>query len=110
MQKLIFTKHALERMKLRDIEHGEIVSVLNKPRLTKPSEDQPDAIVSTRTLSGRDIHVVTKYLSDQKKTLVISTWVRGEEDPLPLHIQLLLFPFKVLFKLLWWLVRLPFRK
>lgn len=101
MPKVIFTKHALQRMDQRHLAESDIIRVLEKPDYTRPSDEQPDAIVSIRTLNQRKIHVVNKYLRDQHQTLVISTWVRGEEDPTPLSWKIITAPFK----LIWWLIK-----
>jgi hypothetical protein len=35
------------------------------------------------------VHVVAYYLDDERKWLVKSVWVRGEDDPKPLWWQML---------------------
>lgn len=106
MTKVIFTKHALQRINQRRLSESDVISTLRKPDYTKPSEDQPDALISVRTLKQREIHVVSKYLADQKKTLVISNWVRGEEDPVPLYLIIITAPFNFLY----WLGKKLFKK
>jgi hypothetical protein len=96
----IFTKHALERANDRAVDQEAVVKVLNHPDQTKPTE-KPGTVKFIRTLDGRQIHVVATYLADQKKWLIISVWVRGEEDKVPLSWQVITMPFK----LIWWLIK-----
>lgn len=97
---LIFTKHALERMSDRAISQDAVWRVLQHPDRTHP-EGKANTTKFIRRLNERTYHVVGTYLPDQKKTLIVSTWVRGEEDKLPLVWRLLVAPFKVV----WWMVR-----
>ncbi len=94
---LIFTTHARERMSLRRISPDTIRRVMSQPDVTFPS-DKPDHIKFIRTLNQRKYHVIAAYLADKKKWLVISVWVRGETDPVPLTWQLITFPFKIIAK------------
>ena len=48
---------------------------------------------------SRLYHVVATYLSEQKAYLVISAWVRGEEDRPPLLWRLLTLPFTLMAKM-----------
>lgn len=95
---LIFTDHALERMSLRGISQDQIKQTLDYPDRTFAS-DKPNQIKFIRSLNNRTIHVVGKHLDDQKKWLIISVWVRGEDDPIPLMWQLITFPFKIVAKI-----------
>src|SRR5690606_7369011 len=96
----IFTKHALERSKIRSVSLDAVVSVLQKPDTTKPTEKE-NTSKFIRLLNDRLIHVVATYLPEQQKWLVVSVWVRGEEDKPSLSWQLISFPFKAL----WWLLK-----
>ena len=96
----IFTKHALERLQLRSVSQDDVVKVLQKPERTE-SMDKPGSSKFIRTLNDRQIQVVAKYLSDQKKWLIVSVWVRGEEDPTPLVWQVITLPFR----LVWWVLK-----
>ena len=95
---LIFTDHALERMRLRTISQDQVRQVLAHPEKTFPS-NKPEQIKFIRNLSHRTIHVVGKYLEDQKKWLIISVWVRGEDDPIPLMWLVITVPFKIIAKI-----------
>lgn len=73
--------------------------------LAHPDRTHPTGKAQTtkfiRELNGRVIHVVGTYLSDQKKWLIVSVWVRGEDDPTSLGWQLISLPFKVT----WWVIK-----
>lgn len=74
----ILTDHAQERMVLRGITPAMIAQALEKP---DRKETEPDGdIEHIRTINGRQLHVIAFYKPDQKKWVVKSTWVRGEED------------------------------
>ncbi len=98
---LIFTKHALNRMSERSISQHAVWQVLNQPDISRP-EGKPNTTRFIRLLNDRKYHVVATYLPDQKRTLVVSTWVRGEEDAVPIVWQLLVLPFKLIAKVAKW--------
>lgn len=98
---LIFTDHALNRMRMRTISQEAIWQTVHRPDRSKP-EEKPNTTRFIRTVNDRTYHVVGTYLSEQDKTLVISTWVRGEEDQVPVGWQLLTLPFKLLWRLITW--------
>ncbi len=97
-QNLIFTDHALDRIKLRTISQHQVQQILTHPEKTFPSH-KPDQIKFIRTLNNRTIHVVVKQLADQKKWLIISVWVRGEDDSIPFVWKIITFPFKIIAKI-----------
>jgi hypothetical protein len=99
-QGFIFTKHAQERLGSRSISKDVVVDVLRYPTETKPTGKQ-NTTKFIKTVNNRLIHVVATYLNDQNKWLVVSVWVRGEEDSTPLSWQLITFPFKAT----WWVIR-----
>lgn len=94
---VIFTDHALKRLKKRNITQDMVSKTLKQPE-NQIKEDNGN-VRFTRTLSGRNVHVVANYLNDEKKWLVVSTWVRGEDDPQPLWLMLLTMPIKLMRKL-----------
>lgn len=98
-QGFIFTKHSLERLQSRSISQDAAVQVLKNPDTTQPT-DKPSSTKFIKTLGGREIHVVATHLPQEKTWLVISVWVRGEEDKAPLMWQLITLPFRLLLKLL----------
>ncbi len=95
----ILTKHARDRLKQRWITEDTIESVLRSPDRTEPGST-PGSVKFIRTINSRQIHVVGKYLDDQDRWLVVSVWVRGEEDSVPFMWQLITLPFKLLWKLI----------
>jgi hypothetical protein len=96
----VLTNHARERLKQRWITEDAIESVLRSPERTEPGS-KPESVKFVRTLNGRQIHVVAKYLQDQDRWLVLSVWVRGEDDQAPLAWQLMTLPFKAV----WWMCK-----
>lgn len=100
---IIFTKHAYDRIKQRSVSMHAIYETVAHPEKTSTKSGQNKKYI--KTISGRKYHVVATYKPDQKKYLVISAWVRGEDDTVPLIWQLLTLPFK----LLWWVLKLIFR-
>jgi len=95
---IILTNHALERMDTRTINQDHIYKVIQNPDKRSGKGSQTKFI---RTISGRKYHVIATYLSDEHKWLIISAWVRGEDDQPALSTQILLLPFKII----WWLVK-----
>ncbi|MBQ6449937.1 hypothetical protein IJJ08_03500 [bacterium] len=103
MPKIIYTTHAQERIRLRRLNGRSIEATLTHPDETQDLEDGKKKFIK---LQGQRLyHVVAQYKSDQHAWLVISVWVRGEEDP-PDYLWLIITsPFR----LLWWLVKFIFR-
>ncbi len=101
-KQLIFTKHALERMSARRISQNAIWQTVSNPDRSHP-EEKPDTAKFIRTINNRTFHVVGHYLADQKKTLIISVWVRGEEDAVPWTWWLITAPFRVIYTMFRWL-------
>jgi len=99
-QGFIFTKHALERLSLRSVTQEMVVRVLKNPEITEQS-GKPDTTKFIGTVHDRLLHIVATYLPDQKKWLVVSVWVKGEEDQPPLAWKLITLPFR----LLWYVVK-----
>lgn len=86
---VLFTNHALERLELRRITQDMIVKTIEKPD-DKVLEDDGDTKF-IKTINSRNVQVVSKYLPDEKKWLVKSAWVRGEDDPKPFWQQIFSF-------------------
>jgi hypothetical protein len=93
---VLFTKHAMERMRLRRITQDMVIAAIKKPDQKKLEDDGDTKFM--RTLDDRPLHVVSTYLTDEKKWLVKSVWVRGEDDPQPLWKRLLSAIWGVFFK------------
>ncbi|HYD35674.1 MAG TPA: DUF4258 domain-containing protein [Vitreimonas sp.] len=99
-QGFIFTTHAQERLKLRSVSPDDVVKVLRHPTHTFPG-DKANTTKFIRTLNQREIQVIATYLKDQKKWLIVSVWVRGEDDPESWSWWMVALPFRIL----WWLVK-----
>lgn len=77
---ITFTTHALERMKLRNIYRYEVKETILNPEKTFEDQDDVMKFISKEFSLNRSYHVVAKFLEDENKWLVISAWIRGEED------------------------------
>ncbi len=75
---VVWTDHALERLESRGIDQSDAVAVMRKPERTFPGK-KDGSIKFIRTIDGRRINVVA-MLDERKKWVVMSVWVRGEED------------------------------
>lgn len=91
---VIFTDHAEARMSLRRISKSMIAQTIQQPD-SKEKESDGDTKFS-KTINKRKVQVVAYYLPDEKKWLVKSTWVRGEDDPQPLLQRLLSGIFRII--------------
>jgi hypothetical protein len=76
---IVLTDHAQERMKLRRVTKVAILSAVRDPD-DKFIEDDGDTRF-IRDVNDREVQVVAKRLEDEKKWLIKSVWVRGEDDP-----------------------------
>ena len=99
-KQLIFTNHAVDRMADRSISADAVWRVLQHPERTQ-REAKANTTRFIRTLDGRTYHIIGTYLPKERKTLIVSVWVRGENDRQPLVWQVITAPFR----LLWWVVR-----
>lgn len=77
----IWTNHVLERIKQRGLTQADVLAVLKNPAKTFPGHKN-GSVKFIRTLGGRRIHAVAVLNEDDKKWVVVSVWVRGEEDRL----------------------------
>lgn len=75
---IILTKHALSRGKQRYVTQERIEQALTNPDKTINLEDNKTKFI--RVINERQFQVVATYLPKEDKWLVISAWVRGEED------------------------------
>ncbi len=92
---LIFTKHAINRKLNRSISNNKIFQTIHFP-------DQKIRIKQSKwkfikTFNNRPVHIVAKELKEKNKWLIISLWVRGEDDKTPFVWQILTLPFKIIF-------------
>lgn len=99
---IIFTSHAYNRTKERSIPLHAVYETIVSPDKTKQVGNGKKKYF--KTIRDRRYQVVATYKSDQKKYLIISNWVRGEDDKVPLVWQLITLPFK----LVWMILKLLF--
>ncbi len=97
---LVFTTHSLERMKQRTISQHAAWETVTYPDQKK--QENASSVRYIKTINSRRHFVVASFLPKEHKYLVISTWVRGEDDAQPLSWQLITLPFRAL----WWLIKL----
>ncbi|MDR0463458.1 MAG: DUF4258 domain-containing protein [Pseudomonadales bacterium] len=96
---IIYTKHAKERIEMRKLYKPDIEETLLEPDQTIQQDKLNFKFV--KTIEGRKYQVVAKYNDEEKKWIIVSAWVRGEEDP-PNYLWLIItFPFRAL----WWLLK-----
>lgn len=105
---LIFTNHAQVRLKDRSLVKENVYLTIHQADKKKKMTD--GKIKFIKTINQRRYQVVATYLNQDNKWLVISNWVRGEEDKLPLAWQLLSLPFKIVFYLLKEIFKATFSK
>lgn len=77
-ESIVFTKHALERLDLRLITRDMVKSVVLSP--AKQYENENGTVKFIQRIDGLNIHVVTKTVPEENKVLIVSAWVRGEND------------------------------
>lgn len=107
-QSLIFTNHGLERLASRSITQSMVWQVVSHP--DKQFNEANNKVKFVGMLGNRRLHVVAQRLEKEKKWLVISAWVRGEDDKAPLAWRVISFPFWLVWKFLLWLVSFLFSK
>jgi hypothetical protein len=95
---LIFTNHAYDRIKSRSISNHAIYETIRNP--DKQQRKSGESVKYIRRVTDRNYHVVATYKEDQKKYLVISAWVRGEDDRVPLLWRIVKFTFKTIWMIL----------
>lgn len=91
---VIWTNHAIERLSKRNIYQHDAIKVMQKPDKTYPGKKE-NTVKFIRTLNGRNIHLVGS-LNESKKWVVLTAWVRGEEDQYG-------FPEKYVYMLVDWI-------
>ncbi|PIR61803.1 MAG: hypothetical protein COU66_01835 [Candidatus Pacebacteria bacterium CG10_big_fil_rev_8_21_14_0_10_44_11] len=87
---LVFTDHALDRLGLRLVTQEMVYQVVTTFQ-TKYAVDQSTKFV--KTIKQRKLQVVANYLKKEDKWLIISVWVRGEEDQPSIFWKIISFPF-----------------
>lgn len=100
---LVFTRHAFERIDSRSLTADAVWQAIQYPDKKFSQGDNTTKFI--KTVRGRKIHAVATFLKAEQKWLVVSAWVRGEDDKLPLVWQILVLPFKIS----WWLIKQIFK-
>lgn len=86
---MIWTDHAIDRLNKRHIPQADALKVMANPAKTFPGK-KPGTVKFIRTINDRCIHLVGK-LNDQKQWVVLTAWVRGEEDREDVVVRLVKF-------------------
>ena len=85
MAKLVLTKHARERMNLRQIDESHVKATIEKPTSKEFEEDGDVQFIRNIERKGqkKPLHVVAKHIPEEGKDawLVKTVWIRGEDDP-----------------------------
>lgn len=100
---IIWTNHAIDRLQKRNISQYDAVKVINDPDKTMLGKSD-NSLKFIKTINGRQIHLIGNK-NDNKEWVIVTAWVRGEEDK---HG----FPENVIYWLvgaLWKLVKFVFR-
>lgn len=99
MPQITLSKHALQRARSRKMELYAIEQLILFPDRKSATED--GKFKFQKNISGRHYQAVGTYLAKEDKWLIISVWVRGEEDELPLAWKIITAPMR----LTWWLLK-----
>ena len=94
---VIWTDHALERINKRRVSQNDVVAVLRHPDRTFPGKKK-DTVKFIRDIEDRRYHVVAS-LNEYKKWVVVSVWVKGEEDQWG-------FPEKYVYQFVGWVAKM----
>jgi hypothetical protein len=98
--KIIYTKHARERAAKRKLSFWGIEETILHPdkKYHCPDSESEKFIKRQGT---RLYHVVATFLPKEQAYLVVSAWVRGEEDQPDWAWRIITLPFR----LGWWAIR-----
>ncbi len=100
---LIFTNHAEHRLKDRSLRKEGIHQTIHQPSYKKKMDKGKIKFIAD--INNRQYHVIATPLPQKDKWLIISNWVRGEEDRVPLIWQLITAPFR----LIWYIMKQIFQ-
>lgn len=99
MPKIVLTKHALSRARSRKMELYPIERTIIDPDQKISLGEQKFKFL--KNVSGRHYQLVATFLPQEDKWLIISAWVRGEDDQLPFAWLIISAPFRFI----WWLLQ-----
>ncbi|GAB5494500.1 MAG: hypothetical protein Phog2KO_47150 [Phototrophicaceae bacterium] len=77
-EKVAFTKHARERIEQRKISEKMVLRAIAMPYRSYTQKD--GSIKFVCRINRRVVHVVCQPIPAERKWLVITVWVRGEDD------------------------------
>jgi hypothetical protein len=95
--RIILTDHVRRRMRLRGISEGDISLALRESDRRFSSGDGREKFI--KYLDREPLHVIAKRNS-VGDWVVLSAWIRGQDDPLPLWWRAIRLPFLLLWHLL----------
>jgi hypothetical protein len=75
---VVFTKHARERLEQRNITEEMALKAIATPYRFYTQKDGGMKFILR--INGRNVHVVCQPLPEERKWLVKTVWVRGEDD------------------------------
>ncbi len=99
MTKIIFTKHALHRLKQRQISLSNAESVVHSPD-KKIVGKKNKTFKFVKIIDGKSIQLVATFVDQDQAWLVISAWIRGEDDATPFIWSILTWPFIIFWKII----------
>jgi hypothetical protein len=91
---VVFSKHALQRIHKRHISQDAIVRTLKSP--AEKETEHNGNVKFIKAIEEREIHVIANWLEDENRWIVVSAWVRGEEDPRPLWQWVYILPYRLI--------------
>lgn len=75
---VVFTKHAREQLNLRRVGEDMIIQVMRNPGTTYNEDNGKIKFIGK--VMGTKLHAVCKPILEENKWLVITLWIRGEDD------------------------------
>lgn len=75
---VVFTKHAREQLSLRKIGEDMVIQVMRRPSKTYNADNGKIKFIGKT--AGAKLHAVCKPIPEENKWLVITLWIRGEDD------------------------------
>lgn len=95
MNKIILSSHAKERLKKRQLSLWSLQDTITHPEKKISLGEGKCKYIKKQ--GSRLYQVVATYLPEEKANLIISAWVRGEEDQPPLCWRFLTGLLKIIF-------------
>ena len=102
--RIVYTDHAHERIGLRRLSKTSIEQTIRHPDRVQKIENGETKY--TKRMGSKLYQVVVKIDHQQEAIIVVSAWIRGQEDPPDYLWKFITLPFR----LIRWLWRLLFSK